>query len=87
MKINEGFILRQIADKWVVLAVGQTSVSFHGMLALNESGVLLWNILERGGDRDALTEALLNEYEVTREEASADVDEFVNTLKEIGCIE
>lgn len=87
MKIKEGFVLRNVADKWVVLPVGQASVNFNGMISLNESGALLWRTLEQGGDRSALAEALLSEYEVEREEALADVDAFLTALTKAGCIE
>ena len=87
MKLKEEFVLRQVADVWVVLPVGKTSVDFNGMLTLNESGALLWNTLEQGGDREKLADALLAEYEVDRETALADVDEFIAKLKEIGCLE
>lgn len=87
MKIKEGFVLRQVADHWVVLPVGAVSVDFNGMISLNESGVLLWRALEEGGDREALANVLLNEYEVERDVALADVDEFIETLKKAGCIE
>ena len=87
MKLKEGFVLRQVADNWVVLPVGQASVNFNGMLSLNESGALLWRALEQGGDRDALADALLAEYEVEREEALADVEAFLTALTKAGCIE
>lgn len=87
MKIKEGFVLRQVASNWVVLPVGQASVNFNGMLSLNDSGVLLWRALENGGDRNTMADALLTEYEVEREQALADVDEFLAILKKAGCIE
>lgn len=93
MKIKEGFVLRQVADNWVVLPVGQASVNFNGMISLNESGALLWRTLETSENheaeavRNALTDALLNEYEVEREEALADVDAFLTALTKAGCIE
>ena len=86
MKIKEGFVLRQVADNWVVLPVGQASVNFNGMLSLNESGVLLWQALEQGGDKDSLVEALLAEYNVEREEAARDVDSFLAALTKAGCL-
>lgn len=86
MKLNENFVLRQVADTWVVLPVGQISVDFNGMLTLNEPGALLWKALEQGGDRESLAEALLNEYEVDQATALADVDEFLTKLNDIGCL-
>ena len=70
-----------------IIPVGQASVNFNGMLSLNESGALLWRALEQGGDRDALADALLAEYEVEREEALADVEAFLTALTKAGCIE
>ena len=87
MKIKNGFVLREVAGTPVVLPVGQASVDFSGMLSLNKSGVLLWKVLDEGSDREALADALLAEYEVDRAEALSDVDEFIETLTKIGCIE
>ena len=86
VKLKEEFLLRQVADNWVVLPVGQTSVDFNGMLTLNESGALLWKALEQGGDRENLAEALLEEYDVDRATALADVDEFLAKLQRAGCL-
>lgn len=87
MKIKEGFLLRQVADTWAVLPVGQACVDFNGMLTLNDSGAMLWKTLEQGADREALAEALLAEYDVSREIALADADEFLEKLKKAGCVE
>ena len=86
MKLNEEFVLRQVADTWVVMPLGQTSVDFSGMLTLNETGAILWKALENGGDRMALAKALTDEYDVAEAEVLADVDAFVAKLQEIGCI-
>ena len=86
MKLSENFVLRQVADTWVVLPVGQASVDFNAMLTLNESGAILWRALEQGGSREALADALLAEYEVDRETALVDVDGFLAKLKETGIL-
>ena len=86
MKLKEEFVLRQVADTWVVLPVGNTSVSFNSMLTLNETGAVLWRALEQGGDRQALAAALTAEYDVSTEEALADVDAFVQKLAQVGCL-
>lgn len=86
MKIKENFVLRQVADTWVVLPLGQATVDFKGMLTLNESGILLWRLLEKGTTREALAAALTEEYEVSETEALADTDEFVQKLRVVGCL-
>lgn len=87
MKLKENFALRPVADTWVVLPLGEESVNFNGMLTLNESGALLWQALEKGGDREALADALMAEYVVDRAQALADAEAFLKKLQEIGCLE
>jgi hypothetical protein len=87
MKLKDEFVLRQVADTWVVMPLGQTSVDFNGMLTLNDSGALLWQTLEKGGDREALADALTGTYDVSREEALQDADAFVAKLVQTGCME
>ena len=86
MKLKENLVLRQVADTWVVLALGDASVNLNGMLKLNESGVFLWKMLEKGCDRSDLIAALTSEYAVDTAVASADVDAFLSHLRNIGCL-
>ena len=87
MKMKENFVIRQVADTWVVLPLGAATLNFDGMLTLNQSGVLLWQALEKGCSEAELTEVLLAEYEVSPEEAAADAREFLNTLIQAGCLD
>lgn len=38
MKIRKGFILRKVGEQNVVVAVGEASRSFNGIIRLNDSG-------------------------------------------------
>ena len=87
MKLKENYVLRPVADTWVALPLEAETLNFNGMLTLNESGVLLWKALEKGGDREALADALMAEYVVERTQALADVDEFLEGLLKAGCLE
>lgn len=84
--LKKDFALRQIAGMWVVLPLGDQTVDFSALLSLNESGAMLWEALEKGADRNGLVAALIAEYDVTREEAAADVDAFLEKLTRFGCI-
>ena len=87
MRLKKDFALRQIADTWVVLALAEETVNFSGMLTLNDSGAMLWKVLEEKCELEALVEALVSEYEVPEEQAKVDAQEFINKLIEAGCIE
>ena len=87
MKLNKNYVLRPLADTWVVLPLGAEAINFNGMLTLNESGVLLWQALEKGGDLEALADALMAEYIVDRKDALADAEAFLEKLRKVGCVE
>ena len=87
MKIKSGFAIKQIAGSWVVLPLAEKTLDFTGILTLNDSGCMLWQLLCGGCTREGLAEALVNEYEVSFEEALADVDEYLQKLTLAGCID
>ena len=81
MKIKKGFMLRNIGGKHIVVAVGEASKSFNGLIRLNETACFLWEKLVKGSSKDELVKALTDEYEVDNKTAEESVDEFINTLK------
>ena len=87
MKLKENFVLRQVADSWVVLPFGEEMLNLNSMLNLNASGAMLWKVLEKECSVEALTEALFSEYDVSKEQAEADAEEFLQKLISIGCVE
>ena len=81
MKIKEGFVLREVAGNYIVVAVGNAVKNFNAAITLNDTGATLWKTLEAGATEMQLVEALLNEYEVSKEIAEKDVCAFVAKLK------
>ena len=82
MKIKNGFVLRTVAGETVVLPTGATA-DVDMMITLNDTGRFLWECLQKDTDENALVEALLGEYEVSREKAADAVTAFVARLKEL----
>lgn len=87
MKINNSFVLRKVAQTWVILPLADENVNFNGMMTLNDSAAMLWHTLEQGADRDDLVKALTSEYAVSVQQAQADVDELIQKLHSAGCID
>ncbi len=86
MKIKDGFILREVAGSYLVVAVGAAVKQFNGMINLNETGAFLWRLLEKGATEEEAVSALLKEYDVDEETAKADVKAFTNKLTEAGLL-
>ncbi len=87
MKIKSGFILREVAGSYIVVAVGEAVKNFNGVINLNETGAILWQRLQEGCDEEGLVKALLSEYEVEKDLAQKDVKNFIAKLTEAGLIE
>ena len=82
MKIKDGFIIREVAGSFIVVAVGNAVKDFNGIVNLNETGAFLWKILEKGANREELLAEMLKEYEVDEDTARRDIDAFINKLQE-----
>ncbi len=88
MIIKKGFVAKEIAGQYVVVALGEASKIFNGIIKLNESGKFIWDLLAIGKEKDDVIAALLEEYEgVDRETAEKDLDNFVNVLKGANILE
>ncbi len=87
MKTKEGFMLRTVGGRSVVVAVGKAADTFNGLITLNDSGVFLWNLLSRGATHDELLEKMLEEYDVTEMTARAGLDRFLEKVRGAGLID
>ena len=87
MKIKENLVLRQVADTWTVLPLGKDIINFNGMLILNDTGAMLWQLLEKGAEKADLVSAITAEYDISEEEAEADIDAYIEKLTNAGCLE
>ena len=48
MKIKEGFVVKEIAGQCVVIALGEASKIFNGLIKLNDTGRFIWEKLSEG---------------------------------------
>lgn len=86
-KVKDGFIIRKIGDRIMAVPTGKLTSEIHGMIALTESGELLWHELEKGAELEALAAVLTENYEVENETALVDAEKFVNGLKIQGALQ
>ena len=87
MKINEGFVLREVADQAVVIAVGEASEKFHGMINLNDTGKCIWQGIQEGMSEQEIVKKITDQYEVDPERAENDVKQMIQKMYEVGVIE
>lgn len=82
LKIKDGFVMRNILDEWIIVPIGARATNDTYIMSVNESGHMLWELLEEGSTREALLAKMLEEYEIDAETAGKDIDEFLALMKE-----
>ena len=86
MRVKDGFVVREVAGQAVVIATGEASRDFHGMVKLNSTGKVIWEALAEGLSEEAIVEKLAVEYDVSSDKAAEDVAAFVAQMQEAGFI-
>jgi hypothetical protein len=87
MKIKQGYILREVAGNYIVVAVGEAVKNFNGIINLNETGAFLWKQLQEGATEEQLKAAMLEEYDVQEDVAQNDIKAFIDKLNEKGLLD
>lgn len=87
MKIKDGFVLRSVMGSYVVVAVGNASKSFRGMVKLNATAADIWKCIESGFSKSEICDMLFSKYEVEREKLESDVDNIIKDLEDQGFLE
>ena len=82
MKINEGFMLREVAGNYVVVPVGKASEKFKGVINLNGISAFIWQKIEEGLEEEEIVKVILEEYDAEEEKVRKDVNDFINKLVE-----
>ena len=87
MKAKKGFVLRNVVDEFILMPTGDNIVKFNGTVLLNEVSAFVWEKLQNPLSKEDLLNAILDEFEVDKATASADLDTLLQTLRGFGVIE
>ena len=86
MRISDQYLLRQVADEYLVIPVGEAALKVKGLIALSESGSLLYRLLRSGSTEEELVDALRREYDVDQQTALNDTREFLDQMRTVGIL-
>ena len=84
MKLKKGFVLRKVADNYVVVATGEASKNFHGMVKCNGVSADIWKGLIDGCEEEEIVSRLTDKYEVSPEKAAEDTRRVLREIEEAG---
>lgn len=78
--IREGYCVRELCGEGLVIPISRDTISNNQVAILSPVGVFLWNRLENEQTFGDLLTALLAEYDVSRDEAVRDIEDFLSEL-------
>jgi len=87
IKSKEGLLVRKFGEKYIIVAIDDMADELHSLITLNETGLFLWNMIEKGTDFDSMLSSMLETYDVDSATAEADIKAFVEKANEAGLID
>ena len=87
MRAKNEFVMRSVVDEYIIMPPDDNINRFDGSVVLNEVSAFVWEKLEQETTREAILEALLNEFDVAQAVAEKDLDVLLNRFREYGLIE
>jgi len=80
MKLNENYVLRQIAEEYILVPV-TGDFDFNGIIALNEVGKEIYDLLPQVANEAELVDRLFEIFDAPKQELATDVSEFIGQLR------
>lgn len=87
MKAKLGFVLRKIANEYMLMPIDQKIGEYRGAVLLNRLSAFVWEQLQEKKSREELLSAVLEQFEVEKAEAASDLDALLEQLKQLELIE
>ncbi len=87
MRIKQGFEIKKVFEQYIVVATGELSKSFHGIIKLNRTGYEIWSMIDKGLSKEQITRHLVDKYSIKFDKASSDVEIIVQQMVEANVIE
>ena len=86
MKISNEYIMQEIAGECILVPVGLAATKFNGLIAMNEVGKYIVELLTEEHTVQELVEKITEEYDVGAQTALTDVEAFLEQLREVGAL-
>lgn len=86
MKIKKEFCMRNICGENTLVPIGETSLSFKGIIKINDIGSFIWNNIEKATNEEEIVSMVMDNYNLDLNQAKNDVDGFIKYLKNVNII-
>ncbi len=83
---DPNIVNRKIAGEMVLVPIRHNVGDLACIYNLNEVGSRIWELIDGGITLEQIRDRIVEEYEVSTEEAEADITEFLNNLEQAGVV-
>lgn len=88
MRIKKGFELRSICGENIIISLGKENINFTKVITLNESAADVWKaVVGKEFTQADAVEVILDTYDVSKEQATADVKALLQSWVDAGLAE
>ena len=88
MKLKYNFLVNEIADKKVAVAVGEDINHFNGFIKMNDESAFIFELLKNDVTEDEIAAALAEKFRISdNDELRAGIQGFIAGLEKEGVIE
>ena len=85
-KKSDSIVSRKIADEFILVPIRQNVGDLESIYTLNETAARIWELIDGKNKVKEIKEKIVEEFEVTPEEAEKDIMEHLMQLEEIKAI-
>lgn len=86
MRLKCDFEVMELNEEKIAVPIGDNASMFQGVIKLNETAAFILNLLKEETSEEAVVEALLSEYDGTRDKIEKDVNQYISKFTEMGLI-
>ena len=84
--IKGTYTLRQIAGEYLAVPISNEVGSDANIVILNPVSQVIWTKLEAGATFNEILDSVMKEFNVKKEEATADIKDFLDGLEQAGLL-
>jgi len=86
MILKDDFILHNTGEDFVIIATGEATKNFNGIIKLNNMGGEIVGLLTTDISEEEIIKAIVEKYEVEYEIAREDILNLLDSLRKAGVI-
>ncbi len=85
-KKSDSIVFRKIADEFILVPIRQNVGDLESISTLNEVAARIWELIDGKMKVREIKDKIVEEFEVTPQEAEKDLIEYLHQLEEIEAI-